>query len=147
MSSSDWAPRWPPCSSSSALWFPCCTCASSTSARSFPSRRLRSTEMPVLPPRWRLVLLVLLLVSLPIAAGVLWLILTGAFDRVHGLVPVKPPDPRNWRFLWGGICGRPPPRVPLGKSLVFSGRGGAREPTAVPEGRVRGLSVFLSGRA
>ena len=77
--------------------------------------------MPVLPPRWRLVLLVLLLVSLPIAAGVLWLFLTGAFDRVHGLVPVKPPDPRNWRFLWEEIGGRPPARVPLVNSLIFAG--------------------------
>src|SRR2546422_950762 len=42
--------------------------------------------MPLLPPRWRLVLLLLLLLSLPIAAGLAWLLLTGAFDRVHGLL-------------------------------------------------------------
>src|SRR3989449_3474508 len=77
--------------------------------------------MPLLPPRWRLVLLLLLLLSLPIAAGLAWLLLTGAFDRVHGLLPVKPPDLRNWRFLWEEIGGRPPARVPLVNSLIFAG--------------------------
>src|SRR2546422_11743529 len=76
--------------------------------------------MPLLPPRWRLVLLLLLLLSLPIAAGLAWLLLTGAFDRVHGLLPVKPPDLRNWRFLWEAIGGRPPPIVPLVNSLIFA---------------------------
>src|SRR5216117_3198236 len=76
--------------------------------------------MPLLPPRWRLVLLLLLLLSLPIAAGLAWLLLTGAFDRVHGLLPVKPPDLRNWRFLWEAIGGRPPAIVPLVNSLIFA---------------------------
>jgi inositol-phosphate transport system permease protein len=77
--------------------------------------------MPLLPPRWRLVLLGLVALSLPIAAGLVWLILTGSFDRVHGLLPAGPPDPSNWRFLWEGVGGRPPVRVPLLNSFVFSG--------------------------
>ena len=48
--------------------------------------------MPLLPPRWRLLLLALVAVSLPIAAGLVWLILTGSFDRVHGLLPAGPPS-------------------------------------------------------
>jgi inositol-phosphate transport system permease protein len=77
--------------------------------------------MPLLPPRWRLVLLGLVAVSLPIASGLVWLILTGSFDRVHGLWPAGPPDLSNWRFLWEGVGGRPPVRVPLLNSLIFAG--------------------------
>ena len=77
--------------------------------------------MPLLPPRWRLILAVVLLVSVPIAAGIVWLFLTGVFDRVHGLVPVRPPSVDNWRFLWEGVGGRPPVRVPLVNSLLFAG--------------------------
>ena len=75
--------------------------------------------MPLLPARWRLVFVGLLLVSIPIATGVAWLGLTGTFDRVHGLVPVRPPAADNWRFLWQGVGGRPPGYVPLVNSLVF----------------------------
>src|SRR2546430_17071601 len=92
--------------------------------------------MPLLPPRWRLVLLLLLLLSLPIAAGLAWLLLTGAFDRVHGLLPVKPPDLRNWRFLWEAIGGRPPAIVPLVNSLIFASVVAAAEPLAGPGARV-----------
>jgi inositol-phosphate transport system permease protein len=77
--------------------------------------------MPLLPPRWRLVLVLLVAMSLPIASGLVWLILTGSFDRVHGLLPAGPPDAGNWRFLWEGIGGRPPVRVPLLNSFVFAG--------------------------
>jgi inositol-phosphate transport system permease protein len=77
--------------------------------------------MPLLPPRWRLVLLALVAVSLPIAAGLVWLILTGSFDRVHGLLPAGPPDAQNWRFLWEGVGGRPPVSTPLLNSFVFAG--------------------------
>jgi inositol-phosphate transport system permease protein len=77
--------------------------------------------MPLLPPRWRLLLLALVAVSLPIVAGLIWLILTGSFDRVHGLRPAGPPDITNWRFLWEGVGGRPPVRVPLLNSFVFAG--------------------------
>lgn len=76
--------------------------------------------MPLLPPRWRLVLAVLLLVSIPIAAGAVWMGLTGIFDRVHGLVPVRPPSLDNWRFIWEGVGGRPPVHVPLLNSFVFA---------------------------
>src|SRR5207244_8589751 len=76
--------------------------------------------MPLLPPRWRLVLLLLLLLSLPIAAGLVCLPLSGALDRVHGRLPVKPPALRNWRFLWEAIGGRPPAIVPLVNSLIFA---------------------------
>src|SRR2546429_9681599 len=93
--------------------------------------------MPLLPPRWRLVLLLLLLLSLPIAAGLAWLLLTGAFDRVHGLLPVKPPDLRNWRFLWEAIGGRPPAIVPLVNSLIFA--------SVVAAGGVVGWSVGADG--
>ena len=77
--------------------------------------------MPLLPPRWRLLLVALVAVSLPIISGLIWLILTGSFDRVHGLLPAGPPDINNWRFLWEGVGGRPPVRVPLLNSFVFAG--------------------------
>jgi len=77
--------------------------------------------MPLLPPRWRLVLALLAALSLPIAAGVVWLFLTGTFDRVHGLIPAGPVDPGNWRFLTESIGGRPAALVPLVNSLIFSG--------------------------
>jgi inositol-phosphate transport system permease protein len=76
--------------------------------------------MPLLPPRWKLVLAVLLLVCIPIASGLIWLFLTGVFDRVHGLMPVRPPALDNWKFLWEGIGGRPPAYVPLMNSLIFA---------------------------
>src|SRR5256886_10128907 len=90
--------------------------------------------MPLLPPRWRLVLLLLLLLSLPIAAGLAWLLLTGAFDPVHGLLPAKPPDLRNWRFLWEAIAGRPPAIVPLVNSLIFASVLAAGRPARFPRG-------------
>ena len=78
--------------------------------------------MPLLPPRWRLLLLAVGLLTLPIVAGLAWLVLTGIFDRVHGLLPVGRPDPQNWRFLWvGGFGGRPPLWTVLANSLLFAG--------------------------
>lgn len=76
--------------------------------------------MPLLPPRWRLVALGLAVLSLPIAAGLIWLILTGLFDRVHGLLPVSRPTLENWRFLWESVGGRPPVYVPLLNTLTFA---------------------------
>ncbi len=76
--------------------------------------------MALLPPRWRLLLIGSLVLSLPIAAGLIWLILTGLFDRVHGLLPVSAPTLDNWRFLWQSIGGRPPIRVPFLNSLTFA---------------------------
>jgi inositol-phosphate transport system permease protein len=78
--------------------------------------------MPLLPPRWRLLLLAVGLLTLPIVAGLAWLVLTGIFDRVHGLLVVGRPDPQNWRFLWvGGFGGRPPLWTVLANSLLFAG--------------------------
>jgi inositol-phosphate transport system permease protein len=77
--------------------------------------------MPLLPPRWRLLLLALGVLSLPILTGVIWLFLTGSFERVHGLLPAGPPAVTSWRFLWESSVGsRPPIHVPLLNSLVFS---------------------------
>ncbi len=77
--------------------------------------------MPLLPPRWRLLLLVLAALSLPIIIGIVWLFLTGSFNEVHGLVPAGPLTIKNWRFLWESSIGsRPPIGVPLLNSLVFS---------------------------
>ena len=77
--------------------------------------------MPLLPPRWRLLLLALGALSLPILAGILWLFLTGSFDEVHGLVPTGPPAIKHWRFLWESSSGsRPPLYVPLLNSLLFA---------------------------
>ncbi len=77
--------------------------------------------MPLLPPRWRLLLLALGALSLPILSGVVWLFLTGSFDEVHGLLPAGPPVVKYWRFLWESSGGtRPPIVVPLLNSLVFS---------------------------
>jgi inositol-phosphate transport system permease protein len=76
--------------------------------------------MPLLPPRWRLLLTVLLATSLPIVAGMAWLFLSGTFDRVHGLRPVGPPALDNWRFLWQPVGGRPPVSVAIVNSLLFA---------------------------
>lgn len=76
--------------------------------------------MPLLPPRWRLLLLVLLGLSVPIIAGFVWLLLTGWFDRIHGLIPVGGFAPENWRFLWETVGGRPPVFVALRNSLIFA---------------------------
>lgn len=77
--------------------------------------------MPILPKRWPLVLLGVLLVSLPIIAGVAWLVLTGFFDQVYGLLPQGAIDPQNWRFLWQeSINGRPPVWVALWNSILFA---------------------------
>jgi inositol-phosphate transport system permease protein len=76
--------------------------------------------MPLLPPRWRLILLAVCGLSIPIAAGLAWLLLTGTFDRVHGLLPVSRPTLDNWRFLWDAIGGRPHVRVPFINSLTFA---------------------------
>jgi inositol-phosphate transport system permease protein len=76
--------------------------------------------MPLLPPRWRLLVAVLAVLSLPIVCGVLWLLLTGWFDRVHGLLPAGGWSPENWRFLWQPVGGRPALQVPLVNSLVFA---------------------------
>jgi len=76
--------------------------------------------MPLLPPRWRLTLIVLAALCVPIASGVVWLFLTGTFDRVHGLIPVRSPSLDNWRFLWQSVGGRPPVHVAIVNSLVFA---------------------------
>ncbi len=77
--------------------------------------------MPVLPPRWRLILLILVGLSLPIIAGFVWLLLSGWFDRIHGLLPIGRPALENWRFLWEEIGGRPSVLVALRNSLAFAG--------------------------
>lgn len=78
--------------------------------------------MPLLPPRWRLLLLAVLALSVPIVAGFIWLLLTGWFDRVYGLVPVGVPVFDNWRFLWEpSVGGRPSVFVALRNSIVFAG--------------------------
>lgn len=76
--------------------------------------------MPLLPPRWRLLLFAVVALSLPIIAGLVWLFLTGFFDRVHGLVPVGPVALDNWRFLTQSVGGRPPIQIALLNSLIFS---------------------------
>ncbi|MDR7457661.1 MAG: carbohydrate ABC transporter permease [Armatimonadota bacterium] len=76
--------------------------------------------MPLLPPRWRLLLAALVVLSLPILSGVAWLFLSGSFDRVHGLIPAGPFAPDNWRFLTQPVGVRPPIWVALANSLVFS---------------------------
>ncbi len=76
--------------------------------------------MPLLPPRWRLVLLGVAALSLPVIAGIVWLILTGSFGEVRGLVPAGPLTLKNWRFLWESIGNRPPVYVPLLNSMAFS---------------------------
>jgi inositol-phosphate transport system permease protein len=76
--------------------------------------------MPLLPPRWRLVLLIVAALSLPVVAGIVWLFLTGSFGEVHGLVPRGPLALTNWRFLWESIGNRPPVYVPLLNSMAFA---------------------------
>ncbi len=76
--------------------------------------------MGLLPPRWRLVLILLVAFSLPILSGVVWLFLTGSFARVHGLIPQGAFAPSNWRFLWEAVGGRPPIRLAVMNSVIFS---------------------------
>ncbi len=76
--------------------------------------------MPLLPPRWRLLVAVLGVLCLPIGCGLIWLLLTGWFDRVHGLLPAGRWSAENWRFIWQSIGGRPPLWVPLVNSLIFA---------------------------
>jgi inositol-phosphate transport system permease protein len=76
--------------------------------------------MALLPPRWRLLLVALAALSLPILSGLVWLLLAGSFERVHGLIPRGFFEPGNWRFLWETVGGRPPIRVALVNSIVFS---------------------------
>ncbi len=76
--------------------------------------------MPLLPPRWRLLLFVVAALSLPVIAGIVWLFLTGSFSNVYGLVPAGPPALKSWRFLWESIGNRPPVHVPLLNSMAFS---------------------------
>ncbi len=77
--------------------------------------------MPIRPPSWRLILIVLGLITLPIGVGTLWLLLTALFNQVHGLLPVGNINFGNWRFLWeGSINGRPPIWVALFNSILFA---------------------------
>lgn len=77
--------------------------------------------MPILPKRWPLIVLLMLVVTLPLLAGLSWLVMTGFFDRVFGLVPQGSFNPRNWRFLWeGSFSGRPSIWVALGNSVLFA---------------------------
>lgn len=77
--------------------------------------------MPILPRRWPIILLLVLLVSLPLIAGIAWLIITGLFDRVFGLIPQGSFSPDNWRFLWSpSLNGRPPVWVALWNSVLFA---------------------------
>lgn len=78
--------------------------------------------MPLLPRWWRLVLVVLILISLPILVGYVWLVLAALFERVHGLVPAESLSLKNWRFLWmGAVEERPSIWVALRNSLIFAG--------------------------
>ncbi len=78
--------------------------------------------MPLLPQRWRLLLVLLLVIGLPIATGLIWLLLTALFDRVHGLIPQGDFGSENWRFLWqGSVSGRPSIWVALLNSVMFAG--------------------------
>ncbi len=78
--------------------------------------------MPLLPRNWPLWLLLLFLITLPIGAGILWLLLTALYNEVHGLVPAGRLAPQNWRFLFeGSVGGRPAIWVALKNSVVFAG--------------------------
>ena len=77
--------------------------------------------MPILPPRWRIFLIALGIIALPIVIGLVWILLTALFDRVHGLIPQAGLGRENWRFLWqGSLSGRPTIWVALLNSLLFS---------------------------
>jgi len=77
--------------------------------------------MPILPRNWPLWLALLVLITLPIGVGLLWLLLTALFDQVHGLRPVGAFSPENWRFLFeGSVGGRPSIWVALKNSVIFA---------------------------
>jgi inositol-phosphate transport system permease protein len=58
---------------------------------------------------------------MPIVAGLVWLVLTALFDRVHGLVPAGPLAPENWSFVVSpSVGGRPSALLALLNSVLFS---------------------------
>lgn len=69
-------------------------------------------------PAWTAALVV---VSLPLLAGVVWLALSSVFREVHGLWPVGGWQPENWRFLRETIGSRPSIWLVLLNTLVFAG--------------------------
>ena len=77
--------------------------------------------MPLRPRNWRLVLLVLLLVTAPIVIGYLWMVLGSFNTRVHGITPVGEWNLDNWRFLWEPLGRRPPIWTAVFNTLLFAG--------------------------
>ncbi|MBF6594779.1 MAG: carbohydrate ABC transporter permease [Thermaceae bacterium] len=67
---------------------------------------------------WWAVLLGLL--SLPIVAGYLWLVLSSLSNQMHGLLPTGGWKLQNWRFLWESVGGRPSIWGALSNTLIFA---------------------------
>lgn len=69
---------------------------------------------------WPLLTLLLLVLSLPLVAGYLWLFLASLSDQVHGLRPVGGVTLDHWRFLVGSPGGRPPVAQVLLNTLLYA---------------------------
>jgi inositol-phosphate transport system permease protein len=102
---------------------------------------MRTTSVvPHGPRAWPLWLLALVALSLPLAAGYLWLVLTSVSREVHGLLPVGGWQPENWRFLWEAVGRRPSIWIVLGNTLLFAGG------VAVAEVLVSAMAAYAISR-
>lgn len=73
------------------------------------------------PRYWPIWALFLLLLSLPLVVGYLWLFLSSLSDQMHGLKPVGGLSLENWRFLFAPLGERPPVGKVLLNTLVYAG--------------------------
>lgn len=89
---------------------------------------------------WPLVTLALVVLTLPIAVGALWLLLTSMSREVHGLSPIGGWELENWRFLREPIGARPSIWAVLWNTLLFSGG------VAIVEVLVAAMSAYAVSR-
>ncbi|MEZ0320979.1 MAG: carbohydrate ABC transporter permease [Thermus sp.] len=69
---------------------------------------------------WLLLALFLLLLSSPLLAGYLWLVVSAFSQEVHGLFPVGGLTLAHWRFLAEPLGERPPISLVLFNTLAFA---------------------------
>ncbi len=73
------------------------------------------------PRSWPLWLIFLIVVTVPILIGYVWLLLSSFNDRVHGLTPAGDWGLSNWRFLWENVGRRPSIWTVMLNTLLFAG--------------------------
>ncbi len=105
--------------------------------------------MPLLRS-WPVLALGLLVLSAPLAAGFLWLVITSFAHEVHGLLPAGGWETGNWRFLGESVGSRPSIWGVLGNTLLFAAGVAALEVTvaamaayAISRLSFRGRGLYL----